>query len=505
MAVFGAVRSLKWHYAVSEVQTMKVARRLIELLASLRLAVVTMGLLAMVCVAATIHESRFGTPSAQHFFYGTAWFAAVLGLLAANVLLSMVRRWPWKAEHAGFVLAHVGILALLAGSVITSRFGLDGSMTLVENGEAAAQVRLPQRSLHVVLDDGARLAIPVSHADQWWGEERHALPGGLDLVITRHQPHVASHEHLKAATDGGVPAIKYHFEGEFGREEGWLLAGDPDHGEAGFGPVVLSLAAADGSRSARELLAVPSGRPQARFVADTDGVLRYALASRKAATVRGLAAVGQPIRTPWMDLALVVDEFLPKAGIGRHLLPQAPPDDASARVPAMEVKVERGGRPGSAEWIAWGNERRLEAPGGSGATVRFDDAASPLPFRVALLDFESKKYPGTSMAATYQSLLRVDDPERGRSEHVVAMNRPLHYRGYTFFQSSYAEGERMTSVLSVSRAPGLPLVYLGTTLLTVGIAWMFYGKPWLARRRGARALAALRSRGDLVPSAAGAR
>lgn len=483
---------------------MNVGRRLIEMLASLRLAVVMMSLLAAVCVAATIHESRFGTPDAQRVFYGTGWFAALLGLLAANVLLSMVGKWPWKAEHAGFVLAHVGILSLLAGSVISARFGLDGSMALVEGGEAGAQVRLPRRSLDVVLDGGARAAIPVSHAGQWWGEERHALPGGFALVVTRHQPHVAAHEHLEAAADGGAPAIKYHFEGEFGREDGWLLAGDPDHGRTGFGPVVLSLVAA-GGRAARERLAVPSGEPQALFVADTDGVLHYALASRKAPTIRGVAAVGKKIRTPWMDLVLVVDELLPSGRVDRHLLPQAPPDDASERVPAVEARVEREGQAGAAQWIAWGEGRRLEAPGGAAVTVRFDDAAAPLPFRVTLLDFESKKYPGTSMAATYQSLLRVADPERGASEHLVAMNRPLHYRGYTFYQSSYAEGERMTSVLAVSRAPGLPLVYFGTTLLTVGIAWMFYGKPWLARRRGTKALAALRSQGGLAPSAAAVR
>lgn len=483
---------------------MRVARRLVEVLASLRLAVVTMSLLAVVCVAATIHESRFGTPSAQRTFYGTAWFAALLGVLAANVLLSMVRRWPWKAEHAGFVLAHVGILALLAGSVVSVRFGLDGSMALVEGGAAAAVVRLPQRALTVVLPDGARAAVPVAHDDPFWGEERHPLPGGASLVITRHQPHVATHEHLEAAEEGGAPALRYHFEGEFGREEGWLLAGDPDRSQAGFGPVALSLSAAGAERPARALLAIPRGRPQAAFVVDTDGSLRYALASRKAATVSGVATVGTPIPTPWMDLALVVDEFLPKARLDHHLMPQAPPDDAAARQPAVEARIERGGQAGPAQWIAWGEGGRLEAPGGGAASVSFEDAGAPLPFRVTLLDFESKKYPGTSMAATYQSLLRVDDPERGASEHLVAMNRPLHYRGYTFFQSSYAEGERMTSVLAVSRAPGLPLVYFGTALLTVGIAWMFYGKPWLARRRGAQALASLRGRA-LAPSAAPAR
>lgn len=469
---------------------MNVARRVIGLLASLRLAVVTMAVLAAVCVAATIHESRFGTPSAQRAFYDTPWFAGLLVLLAANVLLSMVRRWPWKADHAGFVLAHVGILALLAGSLISGRFGLDGSLALVEEGGPAAEVRLPVRALNVTLGGDARAVIAVPEVGQWWGEERHALPGGLALVVTRREPHVATHEHL-AAADAGMPAIKYHFEGEFGREEGWLLA-DSEHGQASFGPVALSLVAAGSAREARERLAIPSGVSRAVFVAEPGG-LHYTLASRKAATVRGVATAGGKIRTPWMDLALVVDEFLPTARLDRHLLPEAPPDDPAARVPAVEARLEGGGKAGAPEWIAYGTTHRLEGAGG-GATVGFGDAAEPLPFAVALLDFDSEKYPGTAMAATYQSRVRIDDPERGPSEHLIAMNHPLHYRGYTLFQSSYAEGERMTSILAVSRAPGLPLVYSGTGLLTLGIAWMFYGKPWLARRRGAQALAAVRSR-----------
>jgi hypothetical protein len=49
----------------------------------------------------------------------------------------------------------------------------------------------------------------------------------------------------------------------------------------------------------------------------------------------------------------------------------------------------------------------------------------------------------------------------------------------------------MASVLSVSRAPGLPVVYLGVALTSAGIAWMFYLKPYLARRQGKRALRGL--------------
>ncbi len=482
---------------------MRLARRAIEFLASLRLAVVTMTLLAVVCVAATIHESRFGTPSAQRAFYGTAWFALILGVLGANVLLSMFRRWPWKADHAGFVLAHVGILALLAGSVLSGRMGLDGSVALVEGGAPEGEVRLPQPAVTAVVDGAGRTVIPIAQTDQWWGEERRPLGGGLELVLTRHQPHVAAHEHLEAAAEGGAPALRYHFEGEFGREEGWLLAGDDARSQSGFGPIVLSIEPA-ARRGGPDPLALPQGKARAVFVAD-GGTLRYALASRKAPTARGVATVGKPIPTPWMDLALVVDEFFPRARVDRHLLPQEPPADAAARVPAVEARLERAGQAGAPQWIAWGNASRLETPDGAVATVSFGDAAEPLPFRVALLDFDSQKYPGTSMAATYQSRVRVEDPERGASEHLVAMNHPLHYRGYTFFQSSFAEGERMTSILSVSRAPGLPLVYLGSALLTIGVAWMFYGKPWLARRRGVRALLAHRSGAALAPSAAGAR
>jgi hypothetical protein len=74
------------------------------------------------------------------------------------------------------------------------------------------------------------------------------------------------------------------------------------------------------------------------------------------------------------------------------------------------------------------------------------------------------------------------------------MNHPLHYRGYIFFQASFVEGEPMMSIFSVARSPGLPLVYVGVTLISMGVLWMFYVKPWLARRDAARAFQAHKER-----------
>ena len=103
-----------------------------EALASLQLAVVTMGALGAACIAATFYESAHGTAAAQRVFYRSAWFTALLAVLAANVLFSALKRYPWNRHHVGFVLAHAGILLLLGGSLVSLHAGLDGRLTLAE-------------------------------------------------------------------------------------------------------------------------------------------------------------------------------------------------------------------------------------------------------------------------------------------------------------------------------------------------------------------------------------
>jgi cytochrome c biogenesis protein ResB len=241
------------------------ARRVLEALGSLKMAIAVLVTLGVVCAAATFYESAHGTPTVQRDVYRTAWFAGLLGLLAVNIAVSMMLRFPWKRHQTGFVLAHVGVLLILAGSLVSLQFGLDATLAL--------------------------------------------------------------------------------YEGE----------------------------------SSRQL------------------------------------------------------------------------------------------------------ETSADAPSSEGV---------PLPFQVTLLEFRSEHYPGSRMPATYESLVRVDDAERGSSEYLIGMNRPLHYRGYVFFQSSFVEGQPMMSILSVAQAPGLAVVYLGTALLCLGVVWMFYVNPALARHRAARALRA---------------
>jgi len=188
-----------------------------------------------------------------------------------------------------------------------------------------------------------------------------------------------------------------------------------------------------------------------------------------------------------------VDRFLPSARVRREVEPAPPPEKEERRMSAVRVRLESPTARTEPEWLLWTELRRVPFGGGL-ASIAYRSPEVAVPFRVTLLKFNSDKYPGTSMAATYESWVRVDDPDRGVSEHYISMNNPLHYRGYIFFQASFVEGTPMMSIFSVARAPGLPLVYLGAALIGIGVAWMFYLKPYLARRQAARALLAHRER-----------
>jgi hypothetical protein len=134
-----------------------------------------------------------------------------------------------------------------------------------------------------------------------------------------------------------------------------------------------------------------------------------------------------------------------------------------------------------------------------------------LGFDIKLYRAESQVAPGTDRDATYTSFVQVIDPpesvplkEGGRKNSIfgwltgdvspsepvrkdvmITMNQPLNYRGYKLYQSNFTrigpdENDRPIhfSGLTVGRDPGLWLKYLGSTMLALGIACMFYMRAY---------------------------
>jgi hypothetical protein len=108
-------------------------------LASLKLAVLTIGTLAGVLAYATFFESAYGAAAVQEWIYRTKGFAILLAFLGTNILCAALIRYPWKKRQIGFLITHAGLLVLLAGSWISVRTADEGQVGMLE-GETQSQL-----------------------------------------------------------------------------------------------------------------------------------------------------------------------------------------------------------------------------------------------------------------------------------------------------------------------------------------------------------------------------
>ncbi len=312
------------------------------------------------------------------------------------------------------------------------------------------------------------------------------------LVADEYHPHVSVVETFEPAATG-APALHFLLQAPMATQEQWLVADDPQKSHLDLGMVSFGFHAASSDAQVKELLAHSEGANHLSFVAAPDGTLHFAAADAAGALTTGSVEPGQPVPTGWPAMGVTVDRFLPRARLARTVKAETPPAKEERRQSAVRLHLEGPKGKSEPEWVLWGERVRV-AYGDQPASLAYRSPEAALPFKVTLLKFNNEPYPGSRMASTFESTVRVEDPEKGDFETLISMNHPLHHRGYIFFQSSFVEGQPMMSIFSVARAPGLPLVYLGTTLIGVGIIWMFYVKPWLARRQAAAALAAHRAR-----------
>ena len=122
--------------------------------ASLKLAVVLLAVLIIGSVAGTLYESSFDAKVARGYVYGAPWFNLWLLLLAANLAGAAFSRWPWKKHHVGFLITHLGIITLLAGSLIGRIWGIEGTITLFKGEPPTNRLLVDEHQLRVRDTDG---------------------------------------------------------------------------------------------------------------------------------------------------------------------------------------------------------------------------------------------------------------------------------------------------------------------------------------------------------------
>jgi hypothetical protein len=197
---------------------------------SLWFAAVLLLLLMIALGTATVYESAHGTEQAKAAFYQARWFHALLLLLAANVAAAVACRYPFNRRLTPFLLAHGGILTIMAGSLLSSLYHIDGQL-LLGKGETHDAFALPGERLTLVAPAGSEANLDLARAigDRMSPVDLAAageLSAGLvRATALRYLPDV--NWERQVTDDGAEPHLGFDLAltGEAGEARVWVFPG----------------------------------------------------------------------------------------------------------------------------------------------------------------------------------------------------------------------------------------------------------------------------------------
>lgn len=157
------------------------------------------------------------------------------------------------------------------------------------------------------------------------------------------------------------------------------------------------------------------------------------------------------------------------------LAPRSPAQDPEDNVAGAALRIKKAGG-GEQEVLLYGgqDEPVRVATGNGEIRIALRQQRHPLPMTVRLLDVRKKDYPGTGIARSYESDVEVESDGVAFKTRIY-MNHPLHYKGYIFYQSSYAANAqgRETSVFAVVENKGRLVPYISGGLVFGGMVIHF--------------------------------
>ena len=560
------------------------------IIGSIKLAVPLLIAIAAILIAATFYEAEVGSTVVQQEIYKSPWFGGLMFLLALNLGVSTLSRYPWKgARKVGFAITHWGLVVIIAGSAAVIHLSVEGMMlartdagpvsTLRVEGdliEVAAPGKAPEQTALFIKADGTvvpnkvgdlsllgysnntintvhfepgaqvenpavRLVLKSDRMNQtlerwlavapapysamdigpaelqivkatdpqtlsqaltapdttvdtarwgtvaidWQGKSRtlnvekslnqpielQAQGQTLTVEATGFWPDFRLDGNRQPTTATDLlrnPAIQLSLsDGE--AVESWFVFGKP-----GFEPIRNQIAGEPIAISFAYNIAANTG-PDAffRLVIDAEGELHYAANSSKGFQ-SGPMTLGDAVTPGWADFEITLAEYIPQARVEREIVP-LPKEAAGQGEPALLVQTSEQSDP---VWVGWGEPTALSTQAGDWY-VAFSPKLLQLPFSLQLNDFIVDRNEGSESVAMWTSDVSLIDPHaQDISQRRVWMNHPTWFKGWKIAQASWNPGDLNQSTLQVKREPWwvTGLTWLGSMMVTIGVATMFYGR-----------------------------
>jgi hypothetical protein len=445
-------------------------KRLIKILSSLKFAVAILIGFAFLSAIGTIIESRYDADYAKALVYESVYMRILSISLAICLTAVMVDRWPWKKQHTGFIMAHIGILILMFGMWLTANYGVDGTLSF-GFGESSRFVTLPQREVQIFATsaEGENTKLLTQAVDFLRNPPTPKAPFTLSVsgkqIVLKDYYHFAKVEQRVVPSErtGDGPGVRFALSNSRANFSEWLvLSGTQPSKSIELGPATVTLAKESIANTVEnELIFFPLNNSA------SEKHIGYKIFLKNKVVKTGKVKAGDSLATGWMDLTLRVFSYYPKAK--NEMLFEKLQRPSPMSTSALLVNFD-----GQEQWVPLNSLTRFFDSEFSYAFY-FGQKRMPLNFELKLNKFNVGRYQGTIRAASYESEVELPNKE----VVTISMNNPLKMDGYTFYQASFQEdenGQPTASILSVNWDPGRLLKYLGSLLIVLGSSILFWFK-----------------------------
>jgi hypothetical protein len=158
-------------------------------LGSVYFALILIGAAAALVAIGTFVESKNGSHlSAVYSIYSHQSFIFLLSGFFLNILISALRRWPFKKRHIPFLTTHLGLLMILAGVMAKNLFGLQAIMPLV-SGSETDEVFIPYSHALLIEQAGSIDSYPIDLSHKGAIQKKSSSFPDLQLYLVTSSPH----------------------------------------------------------------------------------------------------------------------------------------------------------------------------------------------------------------------------------------------------------------------------------------------------------------------------
>ena len=306
--------------------------QIVRFIGSIKLAVPLLSSIIGILIWATFYESQVGSTTVQQEIYKSPWFGALMFMLAVNLGISALSRYPWRgARKVGFALTHFGLIVIIAGSAAVIHLGMEGMLLVRTDSDANNRLRV-QGDLLEVLDAGGETAQGSVFVKQD-GSVSPRYFAGLELEAYTEN----AVQEIKFASGGTVanPGVRLSLASDrMGQTiERTLVASPNVYSKVSLGPAELELIKTSSDQELERLLH-PKNNGQHPW-----GELGITIPSQQR-TIDVKANVGQTLRVK--NIKIAVTNFYPDFRLDGNKQPGTASENFNNPAITLEITSPQG-------------------------------------------------------------------------------------------------------------------------------------------------------------------